>query len=184
MYFTMIESPIGDLLVGGNGAAIALLYVEVRRWGPEDTKGWQRDDARFAEAREQLDAYFAGKLLSFDLPLAPEGTPFQQRVWSALREIPFGDVVSYSDIARRIGAPAAVRAVGAANGRNPISIMIPCHRVVGANGSLTGYGGGLERKRWLLAHEARVRPRALSVRAPRRSIVLSENGEHRSAGEA
>jgi methylated-DNA-[protein]-cysteine S-methyltransferase len=105
-------------------------------------------------------------------------------VWSALREIPFGDVVSYSDIARRIGAPAAVRAVGAANGRNPISIMIPCHRVVGANGSLTGYGGGLERKRWLLAHEARVRPRALSVRAPRRSIVLSENGEHRSAGEA
>jgi len=156
-FYSMIESPVGDLLVSGNGEAVTRLYMEVRRWGPGDTSGWRRDDALFDGARRQLHAYFAGELLAFDLPLAPAGTPFQQRVWRALCEIPYGDVVSYGTIARRIEAPSAVRAVGAANGRNPISIVIPCHRVVGANGSLTGYGGGLERKDWLLEHEARVR---------------------------
>ena len=156
-YYTMIASPIGDLLVAGDGSSIGQLLMEVHRWGPSDTNGWHRDDTLFDEARRQLDAYFAGELLAFDLPLAPQGTPFQRRVWNALLEIPYGDVVSYSTIAARAGAPAAVRAVGAANGRNPISIVIPCHRVVGANGSLTGYGGGLERKRWLIEHESRVR---------------------------
>ncbi|MGH7627546.1 MAG: methylated-DNA--[protein]-cysteine S-methyltransferase [Gemmatimonadaceae bacterium] len=156
-FYSMIKSPLGDLLVSGNGEAVTRLYMEVRRWGPGDTSGWRRDDALFATVRHQLDEYFAGELLAFDLPLAPAGTPFQQRVWNALSDIPFGDVVSYGTIARRLEAPSAVRAVGAANGRNPISIVIPCHRVVAANGSLTGYGGGLERKNWLLEHEARVR---------------------------
>ena len=158
-YYARIASPIGDLLVAGDGASISVVEMEVQRWTPSDTSGWRRDDALFASARRQLDAYFAGELLDFDLPLAPCGTAFQQRVWSALREIPYGEVVSYGAIAKRVGAPAAVRAVGAANGRNPVAIVIPCHRVVGADGSLTGYGGGLERKRWLLQHESRVRAR-------------------------
>jgi methylated-DNA-[protein]-cysteine S-methyltransferase len=104
--------------------------------------------------REQLDAYFAGELGAFDLDVDPQGTPFQRRVWDELRRIPFGETISYSELARRLGDPKLVRAVGVANGRNPISIVIPCHRVIGADGSLVGYGGGLERKRWLLEHEA------------------------------
>lgn len=107
-----------------------------------------------AEASAQLAAYFAGRRRHFDLPLAPHGTLFQQQVWRALQEIPWNQPCSYTDIAAAIGNPRAVRAVGAANGRNPIAIIIPCHRVIGANGSLTGYAGGLARKRWLLAHEA------------------------------
>ena len=112
--------------------------------------------------REQLDAYFAGELSEFDLPLAPHGTPFQRRVWDELSRIPFGETTSYSELARRLGDPKLVRAVGLANGRNPLAIVIPCHRVIGAGGSLTGYGGGLDRKRWLLDLEARV----LSARVP------------------
>ena len=105
--------------------------------------------------RAQLQAYFAGELRDFELPLAAEGTPFQQRVWRALCDIPYGETISYGELARRIGQPTASRAVGLANGQNPISIVVPCHRVIGANGSLTGYGGGLARKRWLLAHESK-----------------------------
>jgi methylated-DNA-[protein]-cysteine S-methyltransferase len=108
------------------------------------------DDAIIAKARRQLDAYFAGKLRGFDLPLAPQGTEFQQRVWAALLKIPYGATRSYGQQAAAIGSPKAVRAVGLANGRNPIAIIIPCHRVIGANGSLTGYGGGMARKRLLL----------------------------------
>ncbi|MFL6247429.1 MAG: methylated-DNA--[protein]-cysteine S-methyltransferase [Thermoanaerobaculia bacterium] len=104
---------------------------------------------------DQVHEYFAGKRQTFELELAPRGTPFQLAVWNALREIPYGDTISYAELARRIGKPAAVRAVGAANGANPIPVIIPCHRVIGSNGTLTGYGGGIERKQWLLAHEGR-----------------------------
>ena len=104
---------------------------------------------------QELDEYFAGKRRTFDLPLAPKGTPFQLAVWHALLEVPYGDTVTYAELARRIGKPNAVRAVGAANGANPIPVIIPCHRVIGSNGTLTGYGGGIERKQWLLALEGR-----------------------------
>ena len=139
-------SPIGPLLLTGDGRALTGLYMGR---APSGT----RDDTAFTHAREQLDAYFAGELERFDIPLSPRGTEFQRRVWDALREIPYGETTSYGALAAQIGRPGAARAVGLANGRNPISIVVPCHRVIGAAGALTGYGGGLERKRWLLAHE-------------------------------
>jgi methylated-DNA-[protein]-cysteine S-methyltransferase len=122
---------------------------------PDDLRWVDRcgRDSLLDEARRQLVAYFAGRLKVFDLPLAPNGTEFQRRVWSALTKIPFGATTSYAQLARRVGNEAAVRAVGAANGRNPIPIIVPCHRVIGSNGSLTGFGGGLPRKQWLLRHE-------------------------------
>jgi len=121
--------------------------------------GWVEDDGRgpagelLARTRQELAEYFAGTRTTFDVPLGPPGTPFQRRVWDALRAIAYGTTLSYSDLARRLGDVRATRAVGAANGRNPIPIIVPCHRVVGANGALTGFGGGLDRKRWLLEHE-------------------------------
>jgi methylated-DNA-[protein]-cysteine S-methyltransferase len=115
--------------------------------------GYVRDDAAFSPVARQLAAYFAGELRAFELPLVPTGTPFQQRVWSALQHIPYGATTTYGRLAEQLGQPGAMRAVGLANGRNPIAIIIPCHRVIGANGSLTGYGGGLQRKQWLLALE-------------------------------
>ena len=151
--YTMMDSPIGELTLTGNGMALTGLYMERR---DEPRPEWVRDDDRLGEARRQLEAYFAGELFTFDLPLAPRGTPFQEKVWEALRTIPYGKTASYRDIAIQVGNPTAVRAVGAANGRNPISIIVPCHRVIGADGSLTGYGGGMERKRWLLDLENRV----------------------------
>jgi methylated-DNA-[protein]-cysteine S-methyltransferase len=151
--YTTMDSPIGELTLTGNGVALTGLYME-RREDPRPD--WLRDDAPFAEAQRQLEAYFAGELTTFDLPLAPRGTPFQEKVWQALRTIPYGKTASYRDVAVQVGNPTAVRAVGAANGRNPISIIVPCHRVIGADGSLTGYGGGMERKRWLLDLESRV----------------------------
>jgi methylated-DNA-[protein]-cysteine S-methyltransferase len=114
-----------------------------------------RDEALLKRPRARLQAYFAGELRDFELPLAAAGTPFQQSVWRALCDIPYGETISYGELARRIGQPKAARAVGLANGQNPIAIVVPCHRVIGADGSLTGYGGGLERKRWLLAHESK-----------------------------
>lgn len=153
-YFSQINSPIGQLLLAGDGTSLTLLAMhEQKYYGGRPLDGWQRDDAPFRAVREQLEAYFAGELHIFDVPLAPSGTDFQRKVWQALRDIPFGHTQSYGALAQRIGAPKASRAVGMANGHNPISIIIPCHRVIGANGSLTGYGGGLDRKRWLLAHE-------------------------------
>ena len=153
-YFSKMNSPIGELLLVGNGAALTqLLMLNQKYYGSETQQEWRRDDALFRAAREQLEAYFAGELRIFDLPLAPAGTAFQQKVWRALRDIPFGQTESYGALAKRIDAPKASRAVGMANGHNPISIIVPCHRVIGANGSLTGYGGGIERKRWLLEHE-------------------------------
>jgi methylated-DNA-[protein]-cysteine S-methyltransferase len=152
-------SPLGDLLLlASDDGRLRGLYLPDGPPPPASGPG-----APFAAAHEQLDAYFAGELEAFDLSLAPEGTPFQLRVWEELTRIPYGETISYSQLAERIGDPRAVRAVGLANGRNPISIVVPCHRVIGADGSLVGYGGGLERKRWLLEHEAVASGRRLPV---------------------
>jgi methylated-DNA-[protein]-cysteine S-methyltransferase len=153
VFFSELESPLGPLLLSASEAGLTGVFMVRHKYGPERGPLWERDDARLAGARAQLEEYFAGARREFSLPLAPQGTPFQQRVWAELARIPFGVTVSYQELARRIGAPTASRAVGAANGRNPLSIIVPCHRVVGADGSLTGYGGGEERKRWLLAFE-------------------------------
>ena len=153
--YSTIASPIGELLLTSDGESITGLYMHKQKHGAKRTREWKRDDAALGEPRTQLQAYFAGGLREFKLPLAAEGTPFQQRVWRALCDIPYGETISYGELARRIGQPTASRAVGLANGQNPIAIVVPCHRVIGANGSLTGYGGGLERKRWLLAHESK-----------------------------
>lgn len=155
IYYTYLESPIGRLLLTSDGISLTGLYMEPHRHGPANTEGWVRDDEAvpFPTAHKQLQAYFAGELQEFDLPLAPQGTPFQQRVWNELRNIPFGQTWSYGELARRIGQPTASRAVGLANGKNPISVIVPCHRVIGANGKLVGYGGGLDRKNTLLQLE-------------------------------
>lgn len=153
--WTTVPSPIGDLLLAGDDTALTGLYMGVHPGGPDATAGWRRDAAPFATVTEQLEAYFDGQRTDFDLPLAPRGTDFQLRVWAALREIPYGQTWSYGALAARLGNPNASRAVGLANGRNPISIVVPCHRVIGADGRLVGYGGGLERKRVLLDLEAR-----------------------------
>ncbi|MGQ0697788.1 MAG: methylated-DNA--[protein]-cysteine S-methyltransferase [Panacagrimonas sp.] len=150
-----LDSPLGPLLLLGSHGILTGLYMIEHKGGPRAEQLGTQDDAAFAAAREQLAAYFAGELREFDFAHTGKGTPFQQRVWKTLCEIPYGETISYGELARRIDQPTASRAVGLANGQNPISIIVPCHRVIGANGSLTGYGGGLERKRWLLAHEAR-----------------------------
>lgn len=152
--FTHFDSPIGRLLLTCDGTALTGLYMEPSRKA-QSTDSWAEDAAALplAAALRQLNEYFAGTRRTFDLPLRLAGTAFQQRVWRELTEIPYGETWSYGQLARRIGKPNASRAVGLANGRNPVSILVPCHRVIGADGSLTGYGGGLERKQWLLAHE-------------------------------
>ena len=151
-FFTQIESPVGVLTLTATRAGLTgLLFDGDRR--AIAALGGLRDPAPFAGVVSQLGEYFEGRRTSFELDLAPTGTPFQERVWMALREIPFGRTVSYGEIARDIGAPAASRAVGAANGQNPISIIVPCHRVIGKSGSLTGYGGGIPRKKFLLELE-------------------------------
>ncbi|MCK7545670.1 methylated-DNA--[protein]-cysteine S-methyltransferase [Marinobacter bryozoorum] len=151
--YSELDSPIGRLLITGDGEAITGLYMDQQATRPVAGDNWVRDDQHLDNARSQLLAYFEGQLQQFDLPLAGAGTPFQQQVWQALREIPFGHTETYGELARRVGNAKASRAVGLANGRNPIGIIVPCHRVIGANGSLTGYAGGIERKKWLLAHE-------------------------------
>lgn len=149
-----MASPVGELLLRGRRDG-ALTALQMSPWKqPASVDGCRRDDGALAHVVAQLDQYFAGERTAFDLELAPEGTAFQRRVWQALREIPFGSTTSYGALARGLGRPDAARAVGAANGSNPIGIVIPCHRVIGSDGSLTGYGGGLERKRWLLDFEA------------------------------
>lgn len=155
--FTELKSPVGRLFLTSNGEAITWLFMEKQKDGPIPTGDWRRDDASFWEAAKQLRAYFAGELTEFDLPLAPAGTQFQRRVWAELQKIPYGSTINYGELARRVGNPKAARAAGAANGSNPISIIIPCHRVIGSNNHLTGYGGGIERKRFLLDLEAGVR---------------------------
>lgn len=151
-YYTVTPSPLGDLLLTSNGAAITGLYTPQHRAFLSARKG-KENAAPFAQAIDELHEYFAGKRTSFTLPLAPVGTPFQQQVWQALLRIPHGETLSYGALARLLGNPAASRAVGLANGKNPISIIVPCHRVIASNGKLTGYAGGLEAKAWLLAHE-------------------------------
>jgi methylated-DNA-[protein]-cysteine S-methyltransferase len=152
--FDFIDSPIGTLTAAADESGLRWLLFPQNRHEPV-REGWQRDTASFAELRRQLAAYFGGELRDFDLPLAPQGTPFQQSAWAALRTIPYGETRSYRDQALAIGNPKAVRAVGQANGRNPLPIVIPCHRVIGANGSMTGFGGGIDTKRFLLDLEAR-----------------------------
>ena len=152
--WTEIPSPVGPLRLTGDGNALTGLYLSPHQYGPTEFPEHSRgSDPALTEAARQLTAYFDGMLQEFVLPLAPMGTPFQRRVWEALCQIPYGATISYLDLARRVANEKAVRAVGGANGRNPISIIIPCHRVIGADGSLVGYGGGLDRKRWLLQLE-------------------------------
>ncbi|MGE0361717.1 MAG: methylated-DNA--[protein]-cysteine S-methyltransferase [Vicinamibacterales bacterium] len=158
MEYTTLDSPIGPLLVAGDRTALRLLWFVRGRHVATPDPDWIESPATFRDAAAQLAAYFAGRLRAFDLPVEPAGTPFQRRVWRALLDIPYGETESYGALARRLGDPKAVRAVGLANGANPIAIVIPCHRVIGANGSLIGYGGGLPTKRALLDLEQGQRP--------------------------
>ena len=153
--YVTVDSPIGRLLLQTDGVSLTGLYMDVPG-RPISGMNDRREDANagpLPEAVRQLAEYFAGNRREFALPLRMHGTEFQLRVWRALTEIPYGETWSYGELAKRIGNPNASRAVGLANGRNPVSILVPCHRVIGADGSLTGYGGGLPRKQWLLAHE-------------------------------
>ncbi len=156
----VIDSPIGPLTLVASDGTLAGLYMAVARHGPDaaalGAQASADSEPVLAATASQLRDYFAGDLTTFDLPLSLAGTEFQRAVWAALRAIPYGVTISYGELARRIGLPSASRAVGLANGKNPVSIVVPCHRVVGADGSLTGYGGGIERKRFLLALEQRV----------------------------
>ena len=155
-YVHRSDSPLGTLTLLSDGDALTGLFMPSGKGAVVPDPAWVSDPAPFSAVVQQLTAYFAGELREFDLPTAAAGSAFQQRVWKALAEIPYGQTRSYRDIAERIDSPKAVRAVGLANGRNPISIIVPCHRVVGANGSLTGYGGGLPNKQLLLDLERRV----------------------------
>ncbi len=152
---TEIDSPVGPLTLVATGGVLSGLFMIDQRHRPPSGANGAEDAPPFPDIVEQLREYFAGERTDFDLPLAAPGTPFQHRVWTALRRIPFGQTTSYGQIATGIGRPGAARAVGLANGANPIGIVVPCHRVVGADGSLTGYGGGLERKQFLLDLERR-----------------------------
>jgi methylated-DNA-[protein]-cysteine S-methyltransferase len=153
--YVIVDSPIGRLLLQTDGASLTGLYMDVpgRPFPGMNDAEENANAGPLPEAARQLQEYFAGNRRDFDLPLRLSGTEFQQRVWRALTEIPYGETWSYGELAKRIGNPNASRAVGLANGRNPIAILVPCHRVIGADGSLTGYGGGVSRKQWLLAHE-------------------------------
>jgi methylated-DNA-[protein]-cysteine S-methyltransferase len=153
-----MPSPIGELRLVASGGALSEVHMtEGRHEAPALARGEERDDEPvLQQARRELGEYFAGERRRFDVPLAAVGTEFQRAVWAALMAVEFGAICSYGDIARALGRPTATRAVGGANNKNPIPIIVPCHRVVGSDRSLTGYGGGLERKRWLLAHEARL----------------------------
>jgi methylated-DNA-[protein]-cysteine S-methyltransferase len=155
LVYTRTDSPIGELVLAGDGGVLQRLHMMEGRHPVRIDPAWRRDDDAFADARAQLGEYFEGRRTSFDVPLALHGTPFQRRVWEALLEIPYGETTSYGELARRLGSPRAMRAVGLANGRNPVAVIVPCHRVIGADGTLTGYGGGLERKRLLLELESR-----------------------------
>ncbi|MFJ7420682.1 methylated-DNA--[protein]-cysteine S-methyltransferase [Streptomyces uncialis] len=150
---TLIDSPYGPLTLVATGGTLCGVYMTDQRHRPPEESFGDRDPGPFTETARQLDAYFAGELTDFDLPLSLDGTPFQRSVWEQLLRIPFGETRTYGELAEALGNPAASRAVGLANGRNPISVIVPCHRVIGANGNLTGYGGGLPRKQRLLDFE-------------------------------
>lgn len=153
--YTTIESPVGPLLLAGDAHCLQSLSFENSKRADRVQSDWKEDKAPFTEVIRQLRAYFSGKLTKFDVPLALEGTEFQLSVWRSMQTIPYGETISYGQLAQRIGNPKAVRAVGLANGCNPTPIIVPCHRVIGSNGSLTGFGGGLANKKILLELESR-----------------------------
>jgi len=153
MQYCEVDSPLGSILLSGHDGALSGLHFTGHRHSPEPSADWVLDPTSFDDVRRQVEEYFDGRRRMFDVPLAMEGSPFELTVWSALLDIPYGETASYGQIAQRIGRPGAARAVGAANGRNPVSIIVPCHRVIGSDASLTGYGWGVERKAWLLDHE-------------------------------
>ncbi len=157
-YFKWIESPVGELLLASNGKTLTGLYLKGQKHFPKDIKNKVSSPQLplFIQVEQQLIEYFGHQRQHFDLPMQATGTEFQKQVWQRLNDIPFGETISYGALARQIGQPSASRAVGAANGRNPISIIVPCHRVIAASGKLTGYAGGIDRKQWLLAHEQKL----------------------------
>lgn len=172
LYALRYSSPLGRLALVSNGSALVGIYFDEP---PRTHAQLLSDRGPFCTATEQLDRYFQRDLTRFDLPIELVGTDFQQSVWRALRQIPFGATVTYAELAERLGKPKAIRAVGAANGRNPLSIVVPCHRVVGARGKLTGYAGGLDRKAWLLRHESgHLAASASRKRASRRDAASPE----------
>src|SRR5258708_6298593 len=153
IYYSYIDCPLGRMFVQGDGEFVTgLLMPQHKGWRGPDAS-WRQSDRSFTAVRAQLAEYFAGERQQFDVPLKLAGTPFQQRVWQELVRIPFGTTITYGQLAQRVGKPTASRAVGHANGRNLISIIVPCHRVIGGDGKLTGYAGGVDKKRWLLAWE-------------------------------
>jgi methylated-DNA-[protein]-cysteine S-methyltransferase len=176
IYFHRQPSPLGPLLLLSDGEALTGLYTPGAREGRDAPPGAIADPSPFREVAPQLDRYFAGELTHFDVALRLCGTPFQRAVWSELVSIAHGTTISYRELAARIGNLRAVRAVGAANGRNPVSIIVPCHRVVGADGKLVGYGGGLDCKLWLLAHE-----RATGPTDARRTVVYGSSAARATA---
>ena len=155
VFYEYHSTPIGKLLLAGDGDCLTLLGFPSGKMQKRHEQDWLKDSSPFKEVRSQLDSYFAGEREEFDLPLLPKGTQFQESVWQALTEVPYGETWSYGQLASHIGRPKASRAVGAANGLNPIPIIIPCHRVIGSSGKLTGFGGGLETKQYLLSLESR-----------------------------
>jgi methylated-DNA-[protein]-cysteine S-methyltransferase len=163
--YTWTESPVGKLLLAADDAGLRSITFANGRMPAKPDPAWREDPGPLGEAIGQLHAWFRGDLCDFDLPLAPEGPAFHQRVWRELCNIPYGETISYGELARRIGSPNASRAVGRANGANPIPIVIPCHRVIGSNGKLTGYGGGIERKEFLLALERKQLPLVFAANA-------------------
>lgn len=154
LIYEHLDSPVGKLLVAGDADHVCLISFPAGSRARQPDAGWRRLDGHFASAQKELMAYFAGELSQFTFALRLIGTPFQQAVWRVLRTIPYGDTTTYGAIAQKIGKPKASRAVGAANGANPLPIVVPCHRVIGANSGLTGFGGGLDTKQFLLAHES------------------------------
>lgn len=170
-YYQWIESPVAPLLLTASNSGLSGLYLEGQKHFPKISADWTASPELpiFARAQAQLNEYFAQERQTFDLSLDPQGTRFQRQVWQYLRQIPFGETTSYGAIARALGKSGAAQAVGAANGRNPISIIVPCHRVVGSSGQMTGYAGGIDKKQWLLRHEQRVVGREFSVGSPQLS---------------
>ncbi len=164
--YTTMSSPIGELLLVGDGQALHGLYMQEGRKSMQVDPSWIEDPSALQGVVDQLREYFDGQRIEFDLELDMRGSDFQRRVWQALCDIPYGETESYGELARRIGEPSAARAVGLANANNPIAVIVPCHRVIGADGSLTGYGGGLERKRLLLELEDDVAARPLTQGSP------------------
>ena len=158
IYYRWMDSPLGKLLLTSDGQSLTGLYLQGQKHFPEMTAAWQQSEQvnPFGQVQVQLQEYFAHQRQQFDVPIQPQGTDFQRQVWHFLCQIPYGETISYGELAQGIQQPTAARAVGAANGRNPIAVVVPCHRVIASNGKLTGYAGGLNRKQWLLGHEQAV----------------------------